>query len=58
VRHSTFVNEIKDYDLSPVWPILKTGVMYGLRRDVGMRPIIIINVRRMIDSKVSVRDML
>jgi len=29
-------------------------VVYGVRRDINMRPVIIINVRRMIDSGISV----
>jgi len=58
VRHSSFLNEIRDYDLSPIWPVLKTGIMYGYKRDVSMRPIIVINVRRILDSKVTVRDLL
>ena len=31
---------------------LELGVLYGCRRDIKMHPIIIINVRRMIDSKI------
>ena len=33
---------------------LELGVMYGVRRDKSMRPIIIINVRRMIDTGIGV----
>lgn len=33
---------------------LELGVIYGVRRDKNMRPIIIINVRRMVDSGISV----
>jgi len=31
---------------------LELGVLYGLRRDMKMHPIIVINVRRMIDTKI------
>ena len=33
---------------------LELGVVYGVRRDVNMRPVIIINVRRMVDSRIPV----
>ena len=33
---------------------LELGVVYGVRRDINMRPVIIINVRRMIDSHINV----
>lgn len=33
---------------------LELGVIYGVRRDKSMRPVIIINVRRMIDSRITV----
>ena len=32
---------------------LELGVLYGCRRDIKMHPILIINVRRMIDSKIN-----
>ena len=37
---------------------LELGVIYGLRRDINMRPIIIVNVRRVIDTKITVERLL
>ncbi len=37
---------------------LELGVIYGVRRDINMRPIIIVNVRRIVDSKISVERLL
>ena len=37
---------------------LELGVIYGCRRDKNMRPIIIVNVRRMIDSRIPVERLL
>ena len=31
---------------------MELGVVYGVRRDINMRPVIIINVRRMVDSRI------
>jgi len=33
---------------------LELGVVYGLRRDHDMRPVIVINIRRMLDTNISV----
>ena len=33
---------------------LELGVIYGVRRDKNMRPVMVINVRRMIDSRINV----
>jgi len=32
---------------------LELGVIYGVRRDKNLRPVLIINVRRMIDSRIT-----
>ena len=31
---------------------LELGVLYGFKRDIRMHPVIIINVRRMVDTKI------
>ena len=37
---------------------LELGVVYGVRRDKMMHPVIIINVRRMIDTKIDVERLI
>ena len=37
---------------------LNKGIIYGVRRDINMRPIIIVNVRRLVDSAMPVERLL
>ena len=37
---------------------LNRGIIYGVRRDINMRPIIIVNVRRLVDSRIPVERLL
>ena len=45
-------------DLNQFREDLELGVIYGVRRDRNMRPVIIINVRRMVDSRIPVDRLL
>ena len=36
---------------------LEKGIMYGVRRDTMMHPVIIINVRRMVDAKMKLDEL-
>jgi hypothetical protein len=40
------------FPISPVQHLLDQGVVYGFKRDKGFRPVVIINVERLIASKV------
>ena len=53
VEHSNWHNSIS-LDLDQYRQDLELGVIYGVRRDKNMRPVIVINTRRMIDSKITV----
>ena len=43
----------QDLDYEHFREDLELGVVYGVRRDKNMRPVVIINVRRMIDSAIT-----
>ena len=51
VEHNQWHNSL-NLDLNQFREELELGVVYGVRRDVNMRPVIIINVRRMVDSRI------
>ena len=53
VEHSQWKKTL-NLDLNQFREDLELGVVYGVRRDINMRPVIIINVRRMIDSRIPV----
>ena len=53
VEHDLFRRSL-DLNLEHYREELELGVIYGVRRDKSMRPVIIINVRRMIDSRITV----
>lgn len=40
----------QDLDYEHFHQDFERGILYGAGRDKGMRPIVIVNVRRMIDS--------
>ena len=53
VAHSEWI-KTQNFDYDAFKEDLELGVIYGVRRDKNMRPVIIVNVRRMIDSQISV----
>ena len=53
LEHAQFRSQL-DLDFEHYRQELELGVIYGCRRDKNMRPIIIVNVRRMIDSRISI----
>jgi len=53
VEHSEWRKTL-NLDFNSYREDLELGVVYGIRRDKNMRPVIIINVRRMIDSRIGV----
>ena len=52
VRHHEFYKEVNNVDPTPYMNHLNNGVFYGYKRDISMRPVIILNIRRMIDTKM------
>ena len=57
LEHNQFRKQL-DLDYEHFREELELGIVYGVRRDKNMRPVIIINVRRMIDSRISVDRLL
>ena len=53
MEHSNW-HKALNLDVNSYLEDLQLGVIYGLRRDKNMRPVIIINTRRIIDSKITV----
>ena len=53
MEHSQWKQSL-NLDLEAYREDLELGVVYGVRRDVSMRPVIVINVRRMVDSRIPV----
>ena len=54
IEHSKWKQELVINDAAQFKDDLELGVLYGCKRDLKMHPIIIINVRRMIDSKIDI----
>lgn len=52
IEHSKWVNANVTHDASKFVSDLNLGVLYGFGRDRMMHPVIIINVRRMIDTGI------
>mgnify|MGYP003952249347 CR=1 FL=1 len=57
LTHSEWQQEINKVDPTPYIPTLNKGILYGMKRDRGQRPVIIANVRRMIDTSVEVEEL-
>ena len=57
IKHHEFYKSVSIVDPTPYLAHLNNGVFYGYKRDMGMRPIIVINVRRMIDTKMEVEEL-
>ncbi len=41
------------FTITPVEDLIKRGVVYAYKRDRGHRPVVIINVERLLETKVS-----
>jgi len=54
VKHHEFYKGVNNADPTPFLAHLNNGVFYGYKRDIGMRPLIVINVRRLIDTEMEV----
>ena len=52
--HSQWLKNCNISNIEPVRPWLEQGFMYGYMRDKSLRPIIIVNVRKLADSKISI----
>jgi len=52
-EHFEWCNESIPFSISPIEDLLKQGIFYIHKRDRGFRPIVIINVERMLASKVT-----
>lgn len=50
--HFTWANNAMPFSITPVEDLIKRGVVYSYKRDRGHRPIVIINVERLLESKV------
>lgn len=57
VEHNEWKKTIRDIDTTPFAKFLHEGVLYGYKRDNSERPIIIINCRKLIDTKISMDDL-
>ena len=53
VEHAKW-HKTLNLDLEQFRADLELGVIYGVRRDINMRPVIIVNIRRMVDSQIPV----
>ena len=51
IEHSEWHGSVSKIEPSTIWPELNSGIIYGLKRDVQQHPILVVNVRRMIDTK-------
>jgi len=56
--HHIWANKVNYNELTPVLPHLEHGMMYGYKRDMKSRPIIIINMRRIIESKIDTEPLM
>lgn len=54
-KWSTSINELKP---ETFWPLLQSGILYGLKRDIQQHPIIVFNVRRIIDTKADFNQLM
>lgn len=56
-EHNAWCNASIPFDIKPVEDFLKQGITYIYKRDRGHRPIIIINVERLVNSGATVEQM-
>ena len=45
-------------DVTPFLAHLNTGMLYCYKRDKNCRPIVVVNVRRVIDSKITMEQLI
>ena len=58
MEHAQWRTQTLDLNYENFKADLELGVIYGVRRDINMRPIIIVNVRRVVDTKITVERLL
>jgi len=51
IEHHKWQSEVRELQPDTFWPLLQSGILYGLKRDIQQHPIIVMNVRRIIDTK-------
>ena len=57
MEYHEWANAVNYNDLTPVMPHLEHGMMYGYRRDRRTRPIIVVHMRRIIDSNIELEPL-
>ena len=57
LEHSKWKLETFPINVDPMKEYLKQGIVYAYKRDKGFRPIIVINVERLIQSKIIDKDL-
>jgi phosphomevalonate kinase len=53
-EHNEWCNSSMPFTLTSIEALVNQGVVYTYKRDKGFRPIIIINVDRLLNSKVTI----
>ena len=52
-EHKQWKNTIREINTAPFGHYLEIGILYGLKRDKAERPILVVDCRKMIDTKIS-----
>jgi len=52
-EHSLWATQNMPFSITPVEELINRGVVYVFKRDKGYRPVVIINVERLLNAKVS-----
>lgn len=50
-EHHVWQQTVHTLQPEKFWPLLQSGILYGLKRDINQHPIIVMNVRRIVDTK-------
>ena len=54
MEHSVWLRSTFPVDFGAVGPLLQSGIMYVSKRDKMFRPIVIVNIRRLLAKDISV----
>lgn len=57
LEHAEWAAKVNISDITPFKDYLNAGFLYAYRRDKNMRPIIIVNVRKIIDSGIQIEPL-
>jgi hypothetical protein len=57
-EHAEWRAKVNVTDITPVKAGLESGMLYAYKRDKNMRPIVVVNVRRVIEAKIDIEALI